>query len=92
MSSSEKKLIDDFARLLGDAADAVRGVGRETENYFKSQIEEFLSENHLVSRDQFDALQEMVSKMRGEMDALEARLQKAEGREKRIGQGKKKAS
>ena len=71
---TQNKILDDFAKLMTDAAGAVQGVGREVETAFKAQAERWLNSMDLVKREEFEAVREMAVKAREENDALAARL------------------
>ena len=60
MAQTSNRILDDFARLVTDAAGAAQGVRREVEGVVKSQIERLLQEMNVTSREDFDALREMT--------------------------------
>jgi len=74
MAQPTNKLLDEFAKLMTDAADVAQGFKREADAVVKSQLERFLSEFDLVTREEFDAVRAMAIKAREENDALSARL------------------
>ena len=74
MNQGPNRILDDFAKLMTDAAGAVQGVGREVEGAFKSQAERWLNSMDLVKREEFEAVREMAVKAREENDALSARI------------------
>lgn len=74
MSTGPNRILDDFARLLTDAAGAAQGVRKEVETAFKAQAERILNGMDVVKRDEFDAVREMAAKARTENDALAARI------------------
>ena len=74
MSTGPNRILDDFARLLTDAAGAAQGVRKEVETAFKAQAERILNGMDVVKRDEFDAVREMAAKARTENDALSARI------------------
>ncbi len=78
---TDNKLLDDLARVAGSAMGAASGVRGEFESIIRRQFERILGNMDLVSRDEFDAVKEMVSKARSEQEALESRLA---GLEKRL--------
>ena len=43
MNQGPNRILDDFAKLMTDAAGAVQGVGKEVETAFKSQAERWLN-------------------------------------------------
>ena len=86
MSDGPNRILDEFARLMTDAAGAAQGVRREVETAFRGQAERLLNSMDLVQREEFDAMRDMAAKARAEnatlaerIDALEARLAILEG-------------
>lgn len=80
MNAGPNRMLDEFAKLMTDAAGAMQGVGREVETAFKSQAERFLNSMDLVKREEFEAVREMAAKAREENDALSARIAALEAR------------
>jgi BMFP domain-containing protein YqiC len=74
------KILDDFARMMTDAAGMAQGVKREAEGVFKSQFERMIRDMDLVTREEFEAVRDMAVKAREENDALLARLEALEAR------------
>lgn len=74
MSAGPSRILDDFARLLTDAAGAAQGVRREVENGLRAQMERLLNSMDVVQREEFEAVKEMALKARAENDALSARI------------------
>lgn len=71
---TSNRLLDDISRLMTDAAGAAQGVRREAENVMKSQLERFLREMDIVTREEFEAVREMAIMAREENDRLLARI------------------
>ena len=71
---TENKLFDDFARLAGGALSALTGVKTELEGLVRQQLEQFLGTLHLVSREEFDAVQAMAAKAREDQEIMAERL------------------
>ncbi len=69
------RLMDEFAKLMTDAAGVAQGARREVEGAMKSQAERFLLQMDLVQRDEFEAVKEMASKARMENEALKAEIE-----------------
>lgn len=74
MAQPTNKVLDEFAKLMTDVADVAQGFKREADTVVKSQLERFLSELDLVTREEFDAVRAMAMKAREENDALSERL------------------
>ncbi|UDL94533.1 accessory factor UbiK family protein [Lichenihabitans sp. PAMC28606] len=80
MSQKSGRFIDDFARLVTDAAGVAQGVRREAETVVKTQTERLLSTMNVVTREEFEAVREMASLARDENDALKRRIAALEAR------------
>jgi BMFP domain-containing protein YqiC len=74
MPQSSNRVLDDFARLMTDAAGAADGVRRELETLMRAQGERVLGSMDLVQREEFEAVKAMAQRAREENDALKARL------------------
>ncbi|HEY6630474.1 MAG TPA: accessory factor UbiK family protein [Rhizobiaceae bacterium] len=74
MSNGPNRILDEFAKLLTDAAGAAQGVRREVETAFKAQAEKVLNSMDVVKREEFEAAREMAVKARAENKALAARI------------------
>ena len=80
MPTGQNRILDEFARLLTDAAGAAQGVRREVETAFRTQAEKLLNSMEIVQREEFEAVREMAVKARAENKALAARLDLLEAR------------
>jgi BMFP domain-containing protein YqiC len=80
MSTGTSRILDDFAKLMTDAAGAAQGVRREMETVFRAQGERLLNSMDIVKREEFEAVKEMALKAREENDALLARIAALEAR------------
>jgi len=78
MSTGPNRILDEFAKLMTDAAGAAQGVRREVETAFKSQAERVLNSMEVVQREEFEALREMTLKVRAENERLSARVAELE--------------
>jgi BMFP domain-containing protein YqiC len=74
MSTGPNRILDEFAKLMTDAAGAAQGVRREVETAFKAQAEKVLNSMDVVQREEFEAAREMAVKARAENKALAARI------------------
>ncbi|MDY8110087.1 accessory factor UbiK family protein [Fulvimarina sp. 2208YS6-2-32] len=68
------RILDEFARVMTDAAGAAQGARREAETFFRAQGERVMSQMDLVQREEFEAVREMAVKARTENEALKARI------------------
>lgn len=80
MSTGPNRILDDFAKLLTDAAGAAQGVRREAETLFRSQAERILNSMDVVQREEFEAVRDMAAKARAENETLALRLGELEAR------------
>ncbi|HWK37703.1 MAG TPA: accessory factor UbiK family protein [Hyphomicrobium sp.] len=74
MTQSSNRFLDEFAKLMTDAAGAADGLRREAEQIFRSQGERFLRDMDIVRREEFEAVKAMAEKARAENERLEARI------------------
>lgn len=80
MTQTSNRLMDEFAKLMSDAAGLAQGARREVETAVRHQFERFIGELDLVQRDEFDAVSEMAAKARQENESLRAQLEVLEAR------------
>ena len=78
MTQTSNRLLDEFAKLMTDAAGAAQGVSREVQSMVRSQGEKVLRDFDVVQREEFEAVKAMAEKARTQNEALEARLAKLE--------------
>src|SRR4029453_18081970 len=77
-TTGPNRILDEFAKLMTDAAGAAQGVRREVETAFKGQAERILNTMDVVQREDFEAVREMAIKARAENKALSARIDRLE--------------
>jgi BMFP domain-containing protein YqiC len=80
MTQTSNRLLDEFARLMTDAAGVAQGLRREVETVVKSQAERFLGEMDVVQREEFDAVRDMAARAREENETLKRRIEELERR------------
>ncbi len=80
MSNGPNRILDEFAKMMTDAAGAAQGVRREVEGAFRAQGEKFLNNMDLVKREEFDAVMEMAANARAENESLANKLSLLEAR------------
>ncbi|MGL3604949.1 accessory factor UbiK family protein [Rhizobium sp. G187] len=78
MTTGSNRILDDFAKLMTDAAGAAQGVRREVETAFHAQAERWLNSLDVVKREEFDVVREMALKAREENDQLLKRIEALE--------------
>jgi BMFP domain-containing protein YqiC len=74
MTTGANRIMDEFAKLMTDAAGAAQGVRKEVETMFNAQAERWLNSMDVVKREEFEVVREMAIKARDENDALLARV------------------
>ncbi len=79
-SRGPNRVLDEFARMMTDAAGAAQGVRREMETVFRSQGERLLHQMDLVQREEFEAVRDMAAKARMENEALKKRVSDLEAK------------
>jgi len=91
MSTGPNRILDEFAKLMTDAAGAAQGVRREVETAFRAQAERMLNSMDIVQREEFEAVREMATKARAEnqklaktVEALEKRIAQLEGKSEKL--------
>jgi BMFP domain-containing protein YqiC len=71
---SDKRLLDDLARVASGALGALTGVREEVEARLRDQFQRILDRMNLVRREEFEAVQAMVAKARAEQERLAERM------------------
>ncbi|MGV1823837.1 accessory factor UbiK family protein [Agrobacterium vitis] len=80
MSTGTSRIMDEFAKLMTDAAGAAQGVRKEAETALHAQAERWLNNLDVVRREEFDVVREMALKALEENEALKARIEALEQR------------
>lgn len=80
MTTRSSRFVDDFARLVTDAAGVAHGVRREAETVVKTQAERLMATMNIVTREEFEAVREMAALARDENEALLRRIKQLEAR------------
>lgn len=76
---SKNPMISDFVKLLNSAAGTIAGMGREAGEQAREKVREAFGGMDFVSREEFDAVKQMASSAREEVEALKARIAALEG-------------
>ena len=85
MATGPNRILDEFAKLMTDAAGAAQGVRREVETAFRAQAERLLNSMEVVQREEFEAVRDMAVKARAENKALAARIEALEAKISGVG-------
>ena len=70
----DNKLFDDLAKIAAGAVGTAIGVRDEVEAQLRQQVERMLSRMEVVTRDEFEAVQEMAARARAEQDSTAEKL------------------
>ncbi len=74
MTQTNNPFLDQFAKMMTDAAGAAQGVRREVETVMKAQGEKVLNTMDVVKREEFEVVKAMAERARTENEKLEARI------------------
>ena len=74
MRDEKNKLLDDLTGLATGLGIAAQGVREEVEQAMRSRIDAILSENNMVTREEYEAVRDMAVAAREENAALRAEL------------------
>lgn len=83
MTQGPNRLLDDFAKLMTDAAGVAQGARREVETAFRAQAERFMSDMDIVSREEHDVVKDMAVRALDKIEELERRLEALESPDKK---------
>lgn len=72
------RILDNLSSLLTDAASTAKGLGKEAQTVFSTQIEKAVSKLDLVKADEFEILRTMVTNLALENTAIKKRLAELE--------------
>jgi BMFP domain-containing protein YqiC len=78
MTQTSNRFLDEFAKLMTDAAGAADGLKREMTSAMRGQAERLLRDMDVVQREEFEAVKAMAEKAREENARLEARIAQLE--------------
>ena len=74
MSNAKNKILDDLTGLATGLGIAAQGVRDEVEQAVRARVDAILSENGMVSREEFEAVRAMAVAAREENAALRAEI------------------
>ncbi len=81
---TKSRPLDDITNLFTNAAGAIKGVGDEVKAMGRAQAERMVSEMDLVTRDEFEVLKAMMSKVQDENAVLNKKVMALEKKLKSI--------
>jgi len=71
---TQSPFFDEIARLMSEAAGAADGVRREAETVMRGHLQRLIADMDFVSREEFEAVKDMLRTAREENEALKVRL------------------
>ena len=71
---TQSPFFDEIARLMSEAAGAADGVRREAETVMRGHLQRLIADMDFVSREEFEAVKDMLRIAREENEALKVRL------------------
>lgn len=80
MSQGQGRILDEFAKLMNDAAGVAQSARREVETVMRAQGDRFVSEMDLVRREDLEIVRELAVKALGEVERLTLRVAELEAR------------
>ena len=78
--TTPSKILDDMSKLRTSAMGVAQGAKTEAETAMKGFIDRWLADRDFVTREEFQAVQEMARKAREENARLSARIDELEAR------------
>lgn len=88
---TQNRIFDELAKVMTNAAGAMKGLRDEAETVMRAQIERLVNQLDLVPREEFDAVKALAQKARAEVEKLEKRVAALEGRGPRVKKASKPA-
>ncbi len=77
---TSNRLFDDLAKVASGAATAFTGVREELDGLIRAQIERYMSDLAVITREEFEAVQETATNARAEQEKLEKRVAELEAK------------
>jgi BMFP domain-containing protein YqiC len=71
---TNNRIFDDLAKVANGAMSIATGMRQEMEQLIRQQLERFLNDRDLVTREEFEAVKAMAVKAREEQEVMAARL------------------
>jgi BMFP domain-containing protein YqiC len=78
MVHTKNPFLDSVAHLISETAGLAQGVCREVETVASAQVEKFLKNQNLVTREEFEAVREMALQARRECEKIAVHLERLE--------------
>ncbi len=78
MVHAKNPFLDGIAHVISETAGLAQGVCREVETFTGAQMEKFLKNQNLVTREEFEAVREMALQARRQCEKISAHLERLE--------------
>ena len=75
---SRNRFLDDLAKIASSTASTIAGMKDEAENLIKQRVEALMNDMNLVTREEFELMNAMLSKARLEQEKLIKRIEALE--------------
>ena len=75
---SRNRFLDDLAKIASSTASTIAGMKDEAENLIKQRVEALMNDMNLVTREEFEVMNAMLSKARLEQEKLIKRIEALE--------------
>ena len=72
---SRNRFLDDLAKIASSTASTIAGMKDEAENLIKQRVEALMNDMNLVTREEFERMNAMLSKARLEQEKLIKRIE-----------------
>ena len=76
--STKEKILDDMARMAGGAIGTIGNIRGQMKEEIRLRVDEMALRLDLVSREDFERVEDLLKQARIEQDALRARIEKLE--------------
>ncbi|MEO1657597.1 MAG: accessory factor UbiK family protein [Pseudomonadota bacterium] len=76
---TKSPIFDGVAKIIAEAAGTADGVRREAETVLHSQMQRFLAEHDLVTREEFEVVEGLAVTLRAEVEALKKEIAELKG-------------
>ena len=76
---TKSPIFDGVAKIIAEAAGTADGVRREAETVLHSQLQRFLADQDLVTREEFEVVESLAASLRAEVEALKSEIAALKG-------------
>lgn len=76
--SKREKILDDIARVAGEAAGLISDTGAQVSGSLRARVDDWAARMDLVPREDFERLEAMLAKAREEQEVMKQRIESLE--------------